>query len=106
MHMDSETHPTGAGQAPPQTCHMALAARIEDTSRELSEANARLAAEIIDRTQAEAARVRLLRRLVVAQEDERRRIARDLHDDLGQQLTALRLSLEGLTRRTGEDAVV
>src|SRR5262249_13441226 len=36
----------------------------------------------------------LLRRLVNAQEDERRRIARDLHDHLGQQLTALRLALE------------
>jgi len=36
----------------------------------------------------------LLHRLVSAQEDERRRIARDLHDHLGQQLTALRLALE------------
>jgi PAS domain S-box-containing protein len=36
----------------------------------------------------------LLHRLVNAQEDERRRIARDLHDHLGQQLTALRLALE------------
>jgi len=36
----------------------------------------------------------LLKRLVTAQEDERARIARDLHDQLGQQLTAMRLSLE------------
>src|SRR4029079_2517919 len=36
----------------------------------------------------------LLHRVVSAQEDERRRIARDLHDHLGQQLTALRLALE------------
>jgi two-component system CheB/CheR fusion protein len=36
----------------------------------------------------------LLGRLVTAQEDERARIARDLHDQLGQQLTALRLALE------------
>ncbi len=36
----------------------------------------------------------LLRRLVRAQEDERARIARDLHDSIGQQLTALRLALE------------
>ena len=37
-----------------------------------------------------------LQRLVQTQEDERRRIARDLHDHLGQQLTALRLKIEGL----------
>jgi signal transduction histidine kinase len=36
----------------------------------------------------------LLQRLVAAQEDERARIARDLHDQLGQQLTVLRLTLE------------
>jgi PAS domain S-box-containing protein len=73
-----------------------LAARVEDTSRRLLETNALLATEIADRTHAEAARIRLLRRLVVVQEEERRRLARELHDDLGQRLTALRLSLEAL----------
>ena len=84
-----------------------LAARVEDTARRLSESNALLATEIVDRTQAEAARMRLLRRLVVAQEEERRRIARDLHDDLGQRLTALRLTLEALdaSARDGRDVV-
>jgi two-component system, chemotaxis family, CheB/CheR fusion protein len=41
----------------------------------------------------------LLARIVTAQEDERARIARDLHDQLGQQLTALRLSLERYRER-------
>ena len=36
----------------------------------------------------------LARRLILAQEAERRRIARDLHDSLGQQLTAIKLTLE------------
>jgi two-component system, chemotaxis family, sensor kinase Cph1 len=36
----------------------------------------------------------LLRRVIAAQDDERARLARDLHDQLGQQLTALRLVLE------------
>jgi len=37
----------------------------------------------------ERARVEMLRRLVFAQEDERRRIAREMHDQFGEQLTAL-----------------
>jgi PAS domain S-box-containing protein len=40
----------------------------------------------------------LLKRLVAAQEDERRRIARDLHDELGQQMVALRLKLDLLSK--------
>ena len=43
----------------------------------------------------QADRMRALsRRLVDAQESERRRIARDLHDDTGQDLSALKVSLE------------
>ena len=44
-----------------------------------------------------------LHRLVSTQEDERRRIARDLHDTLGQQLTALRLKLEAVRTRYGAE---
>jgi signal transduction histidine kinase len=40
----------------------------------------------------------LSRRLLEVQEDERRRLARDLHDDLGQALTALKIQLESLGR--------
>ena len=41
----------------------------------------------------EEVRKELLRRLVTVQEDERRRIARELHDQMGQHLTALMLGL-------------
>jgi len=73
-----------------------LAAQVADTTRRLSESNTMLTTEIEERTQGDAARIRLLRRLVAAEEDARRRIARDLHDDLGQQLTALRLTLQNV----------
>lgn len=43
----------------------------------------------------------LRRGLVTIQDDERRRIARDIHDQLGQQMTALRLNLEALRLRIG-----
>lgn len=53
--------------------------------------------ELEDRVRVRTAeRAQLFTRLVVAQEDERQRIARELHDQLGQQLTALRLTLETL----------
>lgn len=43
--------------------------------------------------ESEEARMELLRRLIAAQDDERHRLARDLHDNVGQLLTALRMSL-------------
>jgi signal transduction histidine kinase len=45
----------------------------------------------------------LLRRLLSVQEEERRRISRDLHDQLGQQLTALRMNLEVFRLQCGLD---
>jgi two-component system, NarL family, sensor histidine kinase UhpB len=45
---------------------------------------------------AERARTELLTRLVFAQEDERRRIAREMHDQFGEQLTALALRIAAL----------
>ena len=54
--------------------------------------------DLTKRRQAEAERARteLLARLVFAQEDERRRIAREMHDQFGEQLTTLEHGLAGL----------
>ena len=51
--------------------------------------------DLTERQQREAERVRteLLTRLVFAQEDERRRIARDMHDQFGEHLTTLALRI-------------
>jgi PAS domain S-box-containing protein len=54
-----------------------------------------------ERAQLAEERAALASRLLSAQEDERREIARNLHDDVGQQVTALRLTLEPLLADPG-----
>ncbi|MFN7914815.1 MAG: PAS domain S-box protein [Vicinamibacterales bacterium] len=73
-----------------------LEERVRDRTSALGEANAALQKEVGVRQDAEAQIKALFRRLVSVQEEERRRIARDIHDQLGQTLTALRLQLEVL----------
>src|SRR5205814_3101143 len=53
-----------------------------------------------------AQRIELLTRVVLAEEQERRRIARELHDQLGQHLTALRLTLAMLRSQPAMQADV
>jgi PAS domain S-box-containing protein len=59
----------------------------------------------IEREQTVRERAELAQRLLTIQDEERRRIARDLHDNLGQQVTALQLKLESLAMRS-HDAVM
>jgi PAS domain S-box-containing protein len=47
----------------------------------------------------------LLHQFVRTQEDERRRIARDIHDHLGQQLTALRLRIDSLKKLSDDGKI-
>jgi signal transduction histidine kinase len=54
------------------------------------------------RADAERARTELLARLVFAQEDERRRIAREMHDQFGEQLTALGRGIGALKDACGD----
>ena len=67
-----------------------LEERVRQRTSELQGANARLQA--------------LYRRIVSVQEEERRRIARDIHDRLGQHMTAMRLNLDALRARLDDDA--
>jgi PAS domain S-box-containing protein len=55
-----------------------------------------MVADITESKQVEAALADVSRRLIDAQEQERRRIARELHDDIGQRLALLTVKLEQL----------
>lgn len=70
-----------------------LERRVAERTDELNRSNEALREEVGERKKSEDERVRLLRRIVTTQEDERRRIAREIHDQLGQRLTALRLKI-------------
>jgi signal transduction histidine kinase len=72
----------------------------------VAEANTRLEARVIERTaqlgeanaqlrEREGALARLYEKVVSAQEDERKRIARELHDDTSQSLAALVMAIDG-----------
>ena len=65
--------------------------------RQVSEANLHL----LQRTKEEL--YRLAAQLTTAQEDERKRIARDLHDDLGQRLALLQMEIEQLEQQSPPD---
>lgn len=64
----------------------------------------RKAAETRDREHHEEMRV-MSQRLLEAQETERRAIARELHDEVGQALTATRINLHQLVQEAGEGGI-
>jgi PAS domain S-box-containing protein len=75
-----------------------LEMRVHERTSELAQINESLEIEIRERRQAQEARRQLLDQLVTAQEDERGRISRELHDQMGQHLTAIMLLIDSLKR--------
>ena len=76
-----------------RTAHSQLEERVKDRTRELSAALARLESEIAVRVQTEDQLRQLSLRLMTLQDQERRRIARELHDTAGQTLAAMKMSI-------------
>lgn len=71
-----------------------------ETQRQIAELQA---ARLEEAQRLTALRGELLRRVVAAQEAERQRIARELHDETGQALTALGLGLRAVATRLRQD---
>ena len=73
--------------------HDQLEDRVRERTAELAGAVANLRKEISERERAEQTLRELSVRLLQTQDDERRRIARELHDSTGQKLAALAMNL-------------
>ena len=89
-----------------QRAYDELEMRVIDRTKELGETNTLLVQQMEEREFIEEQRIGLLRKLFTIQEDERGRIARDIHDQLGQRLTALRLKIASLHDLSNGNAVV
>jgi signal transduction histidine kinase len=91
-----------------RTAHDELELRVEQRTAELANANEKLQLEIEERERAEEElrtsekELRLLSaQLLTAQEDERRRISRELHDTIGQSLSAVKFTVENVLQEIG-----
>jgi two-component system, chemotaxis family, CheB/CheR fusion protein len=79
-----------------EAANSALEQQVADRTKQLLESEALREVESAERHRSEESRQRLFERLTMMQEDERRRISRELHDQIGQGLTALSLRLAAL----------
>lgn len=83
--------------------HSALESLVAERTAELSASNAVLHREIEERKRVDAERRHLMQRVAMTQEEERRRIGRDLHDHLAQQLAFLQIELSRLRHQPPAD---
>jgi len=89
-----------------QRLNEALDKRVQVRTQELAAVNESSLAEVAERMQTEAslensreALQKLALQLLRVQEDERRRISRDLHDDINQRLALLAMDIEAVERQ-------
>lgn len=75
--------------------------RVAVRTQALTSTHEEMAGEMAWRTRLEGTRNALLRQLAATEEQERLRLSRELHDQMGQLVTALLLGLKALGRRPG-----
>ncbi len=96
-----------------QQLNTELERRINERTAQLRASNTQLQNEAVERHQAqrqlEASQKQLRQlsaHLQAAREEERARIAREIHDELGQTLTALKIDLSGLRRSLDSETLL
>ena len=77
----------------------AMRRQLRDAYRQISGANERLELQVVERT---ARLTDLLGRVISAQEEERRRLALELHDDTAQTIGALSIALDRARHELGD----
>jgi two-component system, NarL family, sensor kinase len=82
--------------------HLQLEQKVAERTRDLAISLNKLESEIATRKSTEAALRELSGRLLRLQDEERRHVARELHDSTGQTLAALKMTLASLRRQVAE----
>ena len=101
--LTTEAYERQHAEAELRKAHDELEQHVVERTAELSHALARLKSEMAERERAESQLRRLSLRLMTLQDEERRRIARDLHDTAGQTLAAMKMSV-ALIRKINSSA--
>jgi signal transduction histidine kinase len=81
-----------------------LDVKVDERTSDQGEAIKSLRLEIVANRHKDVLRQRLMRKVINTQEEERKRVSRDIHDHLGQEMTALRLQLQAFREQLGNDA--
>lgn len=98
LQLSSETGEIGTLAGALEHMRSQLLANIEALAQWNDTLETRVAEQTAELRQQQTLSQQLFRRAITAQEDERGRLARELHDDIGQTLTAVQLSLDHLNR--------
>lgn len=91
--LTTEAHERNRAEQQLQQAHDQLEQRVEERTAALSQALTRLKSEVEVREHAEDQLRHLTLRLMTTQDEERRRIARELHDSAGQTLAAIKMTM-------------
>ena len=86
-----------------QQAKEALETRVVERTAELKQLNDELLVELARRMRAEVEMQNLAGRLALIREEEKARIARAVHDELGQMLSALKMDIAWLRKRLPEN---